>query len=224
MDRTIQLQKNAAVLTVDGQSVGSLNRVVVEPESRTLNAIVVRTGGLFSKEEKVVPIDVVAETHEDQIRLNEKARDLDEFPPFEEEVAINGSESARPDVPTENPPLTAVGHPDAGRPAIPSVPAVPAGGMVTEVRQNIPEGTIAMEETPKIITVEGIHAGDVERILADPTDDHLTHLLVSNGLFKKTVKLIPIQWVAMLGMEHIHLKVKKRELDELPEATRSGYK
>jgi hypothetical protein len=82
-------------------------------------------------------------------------------------------------------------------------------GAVTQVRQNIPEGTIAMEETPKIITLEGIHAGDVERILADPADDHLTHLLVSNGLFKKTIKLIPIQWVTMLGMEHIHLQVKK---------------
>jgi sporulation protein YlmC with PRC-barrel domain len=222
MDRTIQLQKNAAVLTVDGQTVGSLNRVVVEPESRTLNAIVVRTGGLFNKEEKVVPISLVAETLEDQIRLNEKARDMDDFPPFEEQVAANGSESARRSSPTENPPLTAAGHPDAGLPAIPSLPAVPAGSMVTEVRQNIPAGTIAMEETPKIITLEGIHAGDVERILADPADDHLTHLLVSNGLFKKTVKLIPIQWVAMLGMEHIHLKVKKSELDKLPEASHIG--
>ncbi|HRQ23931.1 MAG TPA: PRC-barrel domain-containing protein [Anaerolineales bacterium] len=219
MDRTIQLQKNAAVLTVDGQTVGSLNRVVVDSESRTLNAIVVRTGGLFNKEEKVVPISLVAETLEDQIRLNEKARGMDDFPPFEEEISANGSESAPRPAPTENPPLTAAGHPDAGLPAI---PAVPASGMVTQVRQNIPAGTIAMEETPKIITLEGIHAGDVERILADPADDHLTHLLVSNGLFKKTVKLIPIQWVALLGMEHIHLKVKKSELDELPEAPHIG--
>jgi sporulation protein YlmC with PRC-barrel domain len=104
MDRTIQLQKNAAVLTVDGQTVGSLNRVVVEPESRTLNAIVVRTGGLFNKEEKVVPISLVAETLEDQIRLNEKASDMDDFPPFEEVVSVKPKESRIPCHPRRQPP------------------------------------------------------------------------------------------------------------------------
>jgi sporulation protein YlmC with PRC-barrel domain len=220
MDRTIQLQKNAAVLTVDGQTVGSLNRVVVEPESRTLNAIVVRTGGLFNKEEKVVPISLVAETLEDQIRLNEKASDMDDFPPFEEVVSVKPKEGAHPLPPSATTaPFSAAAQPDA---ALTSMRTPLEPGAVTQVRQNIPEGTIAMEETPKIITLEGIHAGDVERILADPADDHLTHLLVSNGLFKKTIKLIPIQWVTMLGMEHIHLQVKKSDLDELPEASSVG--
>lgn len=80
MHRTIQLQKNAAVLTVDGQTVGSLNRVVVEPEQRTLNAIVVRTGGLFKKTVKLIPIQWVTMLGTEHIHLKMKKSELDELP------------------------------------------------------------------------------------------------------------------------------------------------
>lgn len=215
MDSTIQLQKKAAVLAADGHLLGLLNRVVVDPADKALNAIVVRVGSVFNREEKVVPIKLVAETNENQIVLDQSAGDIQSFPPLEEAYVVDhdlpyaGSRAG----------LSVVEQSDLGARGI---RAVPAHGAIPQVRQNIPEGTIAMEETPKIITLEGIHAGDVERILADPVDDHLTHLLVSNGLFKKTIKLIPIQWVTMLGMEHIHLRVKKSELDELPEASKIG--
>jgi uncharacterized protein YrrD len=217
MNSKIQLQKNAAVLAADGHPIGSLNRVVVDPASKALNAIVVRVGALFNREEKVVPIKLVAEATEDHIVLTGNVGDLDAFPPLEEQVVTDENELAHRPTPTGVPPLTTDGHPDAGMPAIRTAPV---GGMVTQTKQNIPDGTIAMDENPKIITLEGIQVGTVERILADPTDDHVTGLLISNGLFVKEKKLIPIQWVTDMGIEHIHLCVKKALVEELTDISR----
>jgi sporulation protein YlmC with PRC-barrel domain len=207
MDSKMQLQKNAAVLTADGQTIGSLNRVVVDPASKALNAIVVRVGGMFRRKEKVVPIQLVVEATEEHIVLNGDAGDVDAFPPLEEEVPV------RAGTPAPRPALT--GNPSA-------MPVLSVGGAVSQIRQNIPEGTIAMDENPKIITLEGIHVGNVECVVADPSDEHVTGLIISNGLFVKAVKLIPIQWVTAMGIEHIHLRVKKSSVEALEDISRDG--
>ena len=58
----IQLQKDAAVLAVDGKKVGSLERVVVNPETKVITDIVVRTGGLLGHDEKIVSVDLIDAT------------------------------------------------------------------------------------------------------------------------------------------------------------------
>jgi uncharacterized protein YrrD len=204
MDSKMQLQKNAAVLAADGQTIGSLNRVVVDPASKALNAIVVRVGGIFRRKEKVVPIQLVVEATEEHIVLNGDAGDVDAFPPLEKEVAG-----------TPAPRSTPTGD-------SPAMPVSSAGGAVPQIRQNIPEGMIVMDENPKIITLEGIHVGNVECVVADPSDEHVTGLIVSNGLFVKVVKLIPIQWVTAMGIEHIHLRVKKSSVEALEDISRDG--
>lgn len=216
MNSKIQLQKKAAVLAADGHPIGSLKRVVVDPASKVLNAIVVRVGALFNREEKVVPITLVAETTEAQIVLNEKAGDIESFPPLEEQVLSGMNDSANHLPSTGNASFSTAGQPDVGQT---TVRATSDYGMVAQVKQNIPDGTIAMDENPRIISLEGIHVGNVERILADPSDDHVTHLVVSNGLFVKEKKLIPIQWVAEIGIEHIHLSVKKESVEELADVS-----
>jgi uncharacterized protein YrrD len=207
MDSKMQLQKNAAVLAADGQPIGSLIRVVVDPASKALNAIVVRVGGMFRRKEKVVPIQLVVEATEEHIVLNGDAGDVDAFPLLEEEVAVNAGTPAPRSTPTGD---------------SPAMPVSSVSGAVSRIRQNIPEGMIAMDENPKIITLEGIHVGNVECVVADPSDDRVTHLLISNGLFMKVVKLIPIQWVAAMGIEHIHLSVKRSSVEALEEISHNG--
>ncbi len=212
MNATIQLQKKAAVLAADGHPVGLLNRVVVDPADKALNAIVVRVGSLFRREEKVVPIELIAETSENQIVLDQNAGDIETFPPLEEEYVLDEREAVHDPLYAGSAGLSEVGHADLGARAM---RAAPGHGVIPQVRQNIPDGTIAMDENPKIISLEGIHVGNVERILADPQDEHMTGLVVSSGLFVKVMKLIPIHWVTEMGIEHIHLKVKRSLVEEL---------
>ena len=61
METKIQFHQDAAVLTANGQEVGSLERVVFSQESGMITNIVVSSGSLLNKVEKVLPIDLVAE-------------------------------------------------------------------------------------------------------------------------------------------------------------------
>jgi uncharacterized protein YrrD len=209
MERTIQFQKDASVLAANGQQIGSLERVVLNPETKVVTDIVVRTGTLFNREAKVVPVELVVETTENQIALSDQAGELESFPPFEERhlVSEDGDTAQKP---TEVPPVV-YGSPGFG----PMVVPAPGEQLVTQIEQNIPEGTVAMKEGAKVISADGKHVGNVERVLADSSVDQVTHLVISQGLFTKETKLIPINWVMTLGEDKVHLRVKKASVAEV---------
>ena len=139
MEKTILFQKNASVLAADGQQVGSLERVVLNPETKLVTDIVVRTGMLFNKEAKVVPVEYIVQTTEDQILLSGEAGKLKSFPPFEERHIVE--ETGEMDQPAKNNVAPVVyGNPGFG----PMVTPAPGEQFVTRIEQNIPEGMVAM--------------------------------------------------------------------------------
>jgi uncharacterized protein YrrD len=212
MDTKIQFQKNAAVLAADGEQVGSLNRVVVNPSSKVLTGIVFRTGTLFNQEEKVVPIEWVSKTTADHIVLNKTAGDADAFPPLEEEHIIDEESVERSDISIQ--PMV-YGAPVFGTP----VPATSGEQFVTRVDQNIPEGTVAMKEGARVISADGKHVGDVERVFTGVPNEQITHLLVSRGKIKKKTKLVPIDWVGNMNEDEVNLLVNKVSIDNLADTS-----
>jgi uncharacterized protein YrrD len=209
MENMLQFQQNASVLAADGRAVGRLDRVVLNPETKVLSHIVVRSGSLFSKkEEKVVPVEEIAEATREQIVL--RTSDLDSLPALQEERAVAFSEDQPPAGSSAQPLL--YGSPMTGTPAPAQHP------FITRFEQNIPEGTVAMKEGARVISVEGKRVGSVERVLARAPEDRATHLLVSSGLFVREKKMIPIAWVLMLGEAEVHLRVKKDSVEKLEPA------
>jgi uncharacterized protein YrrD len=95
---------------------------------------------------------------------------------------------------------------------------LPSQPLVTQAEQNIPEGTVAMKEGAKVITVEGKHVGNVERVIVDPSDEQVTHLVVFKRKPHKEAKLIPMQLVMTLEEDKIHLRVNQESVDELDNA------
>ncbi len=221
MDTKMQFPQNADVLAANGKRLGHIERVVLNPATRAITHIVVRKRSLFKKEEKVVPIDLVARTAEDQIALRESAGDLESLPAFEEQHLIGAEDNTQTtgfaggSRPSELPPaiygplLTGM----SPRPA----PASEKFAIHTE--QNIPEGTVAMKEGAKVITVEGKHVGNVERVLADVPADRATYLLISRGPLTRGKKLVPITWVTTLAEDEVHLRVKSESVEELADTT-----
>jgi uncharacterized protein YrrD len=217
MDTNIQFQKNATVVAASGQQVGSLNRVVVDPNTKVLTDIVVRTGVLFNQEERVVPIELVDETTADLIVLHEDAGDLSTFPPFEERRLID--------------PEGDIERPQSSGNEVPQIYGYPGGVFVaptsgekfnTMIEQNIPSGTVALKEGAVVITAEGKHVGKVERVLAEAPADRATHLLISTGMFIKETKLVPINWVQTIYESEVHLRVKKDSVEELANTPVAG--
>ena len=201
MEKTILFQKNASVLTANGQQIGSLERVVLNPESKLVTDIVVRTGPLFNKEDRVVPVEQVAETTERQILLHAEAKEVDSFPPFEERYLVEEPEEAAK--------ATPVTH---GTPGFYG-PMIVEDQYVTQIEQNIPKGTVAMKEGAKVISAEGKYVGNVERVLADASVDQVTNLEISKGLFTKEWWLIPMKWVMTVGEDEVHLRVNEAAID-----------
>lgn len=189
MDSKMQLQKNAAVLSADGQRIGSLNRVVVNSNNLTLTDIVVRPGTMVNEEDRVIPVKLVAKTTSDQVMLGIQAEDLGTFPPFKEENIAG----------------TSVGSPLTEE-------------FVTGTDQNVPKETVAIKVGAGVISADGKHAGTVERIVTDAADEQVTHLLISQGRIKKRMKLIPMDWVRNVDEETVYLLVYKTSVNDLADA------
>ena len=204
MDTKIQFQKKATVLAADGQQIGSIERVVVNTTSNVLTDIVVRKGSVLDVEEKVVPIELVAETAPGQIVLRDTAGMLEGFPSFEERHLVdadNAQSSAEPPA--------VVGYPSLGVPM-----TVVRKEAATRMEQNIPDGTVAMKEGAKVISAEGKHVGSVECVVADSEVDQVTHLIVASGMLTKEKRLIPMKWVMSMGEDEVHLRVNKASVEE----------
>jgi uncharacterized protein YrrD len=206
MEQKILFQKNANVITANGQQVGSLERVVLNPETKVVTDIVIRTGTLFNKEARVMPVEAVVETTEDQIVLSDKIGELESFPRFEERHLIYTN--VEPDWTTWNVAPVTYGYPEPGS------AVAPGEQFVTQIEQNIPEGTVAMKEGAKVITADGKHVGNVERVLADSSVDQITHLVMSTGMFTKELRLIPIRLVMTVEEDKVHLRVKKVSVED----------
>jgi uncharacterized protein YrrD len=213
MERTVLLQKNANVVNASGRQIGSLVRVVLHPETKVITDIVVQSGALLNKAYRVVPIDQVADTTQDQIILRNASEDLESFPPFEEERIVTENEGMF--TPPTDVPKVIYGVPGMAPAVLPG----PEDQMTTRVEQNIPEGTVALKEGAKVFTADDQHIGNLERILADPAAEQATHLIITRGMLTKEKRLIPMKWVTILGEDSVHLGVTEAEVNEFGSAS-----
>ena len=77
----------------------------------------------------------------------------------------------------------------------------------------------ASRDYVKVISSDGMHVGNVERVFADKAFDQITHLLISKEMPAREKKLIPIKWVQTMGDAAVHLRVTKDLVEELADAS-----
>lgn len=214
----MQFKDGTNVYTADGDQVGRIDRVVIDPRTNEVSHVVVRKGFLFT-EDKVVPLDLIAGATEDMVTLREDAGDLESLPPYEEMHYVLLNEEDRPDVYGRGyarpaywyPPFGATWYGGAAYPYYyPS-----EANYTTRTEQNIPEGTVGLKEGARVMSADGDHVGNIERIFT--VDDHATHLLISQGLIFKEKKIIPVSWITLITEDEVNLSVRTSVLERLPE-------
>ena len=222
----MQFKKGTHVYTSDHRDVGTIDRVVLDPRSDEVSGVVVRKGWLFT-EDKVVPIGVVDSASEDAIQLSKNADDLQQLPEFEETYYVRASDMTPNNDPTtvsEAPPYPdpVYAYPPVGtawwgygtlNSYVPDYPP----DYVQKTQQNIPEGTVAVREGARVLSLEGDHVGNVEQVFTDETTNQVTHLVISQGLLFKNRKLIPSNWVQNAGEDDVMLTVSTSVINDLPE-------
>jgi uncharacterized protein YrrD len=210
----MQFKNGAEVFSGDGEKIGTLRRIVIDPRTREVSNLVVEKGFLF-KTDKVIPITLVDLGIEDRIILKKTNQDiLEEFPDFESTYYVPIDQ---PDNPYQDdieasylyPPLhlgwTTGGH-----------VGYPLPQYVLKTEQDIPEGTVALEEGAKVISRDGEHVGNVEEIMTESQEERVTHFVVSEGLLLKERKLIPAVWIESVTEDEIHLSVNAGVFERLP--------
>ena len=217
----MQFQAEAGVFTADGEQVGQVDRVVLDPRTKGVTHIVVRKGFLF-KEDRVIPIDRIEAATASRVVLREDTDPLESYPVYEETAYIR--------VPLRKPeqPEPGMGYPSSVYPYTPLGPLTMQGSgypdtarhadrMVDDVnRPNIPEGLVALKEGAKVISEDGEHVGNIERVVVHPEGGHITHLLISQGILFKDKKVIPVDWVDRVESEEVRLAISADVLAQVP--------
>lgn len=210
----MQFKKGAEVFSGEGEKIGTLNRVVIDPRTREVSNLVIEKGFLF-KTDKVIPITLVDLDLEDQIVLKNTNQDiLEDFPDFETSYHVPLDD---PDNPFQDdieasylyPPLhlgwTTGGH-----------IGYPMPQYVLKTEQDIPEGTVALEEGARVISRDGKHIGNVEEIITESQGERVSHFVVSEGFLLKEHKLIPAAWIENVTEDEIYLSVNAGVFERLP--------
>ena len=211
----MQFKKGAEVFSSEGEKVGTLDRVVIDPRTREVSSLVVGKGILF-RTDKVIPITLVDLDIEDRIVLKKTNQDIvEDFPDFETAHYVPLDEPDNPyyeavDASYWYPPI----HPGW---AMSNYVGHPLPEFVLKTDQDIPEGTVALEEGAKVISRDGKHVGNVEQVITESQENRVSHFVVSEGFLLKERKLVPAVWVTNVAEDEIHLSVESSLFERLPE-------
>ena len=208
----MRLVKGETVYSASGEKIGALSRVVIDPKTREVSHLVIEKGFLFATD-KIVPMNRVNIEGEKIILASDQ--NLHEFENFEEDQYVNldASEYTEGEVEPSYwyPPMNYAWWRTGTQMLSPPMPLY-----TIRATQNIPEGTIALEEGAKVISADDKHVGNIEQLIVDPEDKRVTHFVISEGFLFKERKLIPVLWISNLGEQQVHLSVNSRTLERVP--------
>lgn len=212
----MEFKEGSDVFTSSGKQVGKINRFVIDPGTNEVTHIVVQKGWLLP-EDKVIPMGLIGSATEERVTLNEEIEDLDQLPAFEETHYLERTEDAQQSGTSTYryapayywyPPAGYVGYPGLGPRYYEWLPV--------ETTRNIPADTVPLEEGANVLSSDGEHIGDVERLFVDAESKKATHFVISEGLLFKDRKLIPAHWIRSLEENKVNLSVPSRFLERLP--------
>lgn len=225
----MELKRGAGVYAPDGKKVGTVERIVLDPQSREVTHIVVDKG-LFFREDKLVPLSLLGPTTEDRVTLREGEYSFEDLPPYRETEFVP-AEAEKPEI-REVPSEQQRQAPQPIRLVRPYYWYPPLGigwwtGMrypggidsefvrITEI--NIPEGTVALKAGAQVIGSDDRRIGNVDEVMTDPETERVSHFVISEGLILKEKKLIPAHWVRSLLEDQVFLSVPSGVVEDLPE-------
>ncbi|HLV44202.1 MAG TPA: DUF2171 domain-containing protein [Aggregatilineales bacterium] len=212
----MEIKRGADVFTADGRKVGDVERIVLNPVTREVTHIVVDKGLMFA-EDQVIPFDWIESAEGDRVTLNLNLteEEMDAVPVYEDLTFIPLTPDSAPEDAISPTPLAwypSLGMPWWDYPGMRGFYSRPA--FVVEEEDNIPEGTVALREGARIISADGEHVGNLERVLTG-VEATATHLVISQGVLFKHRKLVPLAWVQTVEEDRVVLAVNAEVLDRV---------
>ena len=212
----MKFKSGAGVFTAQGDQVGTIEQVVIDPATDEVTHVVVQQGFLFT-EDRVLPIDLIAEAMDERVTLKEDVGDLEAMPRFEETCYVPAIMVREPMAPHRPRPLYYV--PPVGSrwwDYTGRISRSEAGPRyVRRTERNIPQGAVVLREGVQVISADGERVGNVAEVFVNEEDDSITHLLISRGFLFKEERFIPVSWIDGIWEDAVHLSVESSLLGEL---------
>ena len=183
---------------------GESGIVIVNPETRQVTHFVVQDKSLPDRDQRLVPVDQIAETSRDRLRLSCTKAELASMDHFIE--THYGPTQQEPDIdwPVDD--------------TVRSVPraTLTSSGYARKRAEHIPPGELAVRQGTKVAARDGA-AGHVDELVVNPETGHISHLVLQEGhLWAKKEIAIPVSAIDYLLEDTVYLKLDKREIDALP--------
>lgn len=213
----MRFQKGSDVLASDGEKIGNVDRVVIDPESHQVSHLVAGEG-IFFASGRVIPIGLVESTDEEAVKLNKTAEELeDALPVFEEAYFVELDED---DQPFEEVDALYWYPPVGGWWNTGNILGYAMPQYVLKAERNIPKDMVALEEGASVRAKDGEHVGNIVRVITE--GDRVTHLVLSAGLLFSEEIVVPSKWIHDARENEVVLSVESKTLENLTENENQG--
>ena len=213
------LRHGADVYTTDGQKVGTLHAIVLDPSDNQVTHIAVNTGPHFPEpgfgDPKIVSVDMDAldDATDERVDLSLNAATFRALPLYEQTYFYDV-----PDDEEEGP------HPAGGRlwswtHAIAATLASLGGGIVIPAEQfrKASFERHILNDAPVWRIEPNTHIGDVDRVLVDEATDEIEALVIRRGALLNKDVILPMQHVREIRDGLIHAQLSDEDLQALEE-------
>ncbi len=203
------------VRTVDGEEIGKVERVIINPDSKEVDALVVHRGLILTRD-VVVPLSLIQEAERDEVTLRIGSAQLAALPDFvERHYAATSPGEAAISPYTPGSVLFPLVSPQR-------VPGVPAPYDAVHQEWQAPTQDVDISEGTEVRSLDG-PIGVVGEVRTDPLTDRASAIVVKGGLGLDRELTIPIESVSEVADDHIQLSLTTRQVEALPEPDRDQY-
>jgi uncharacterized protein YrrD len=211
----------------DGQHLGYVDRIILEPDSHEVFGIIAHKGHFFS-EDRIIEVGFIESAADDTVRLRITGERADALPRFvEHEFVVPTPEQLR-----TMPYAVDGGVSGAGASVLPLMwrstyqghgfqPAsrsfldssqVDAPSI--EVLSNLPEETLLIDKGTDVIAQDGTRIGKVDDVIV--VDGAIGGILIRAGRFHHHDISIPVEMIESVTPQHIRLNVSASDVKESP--------
>jgi len=189
---------NAKVSCSDGP-YGQSTYVILKPTTQEITHLVV-SNELFPETDYLVSLDHVMESTPNRIQLNCSREELAKMPIFNTVEFV---------------PSDLTGFP-GGRQYMMWPYYAPAASFMPLEKEHIPADELAIRRGARVEAFDG-HVGRVDEFLINPSDDHISHLVLREGhLWGQKDVTIPMSQIDRFENNTVYLKLNKQEIEKLP--------
>jgi sporulation protein YlmC with PRC-barrel domain len=209
----MRLELGTPVRCTDAE-LGELADVVIDPLSKQITHVVVRSTHGKIAPSRLIPIDLVDRDAERDICLTCTAGEASKCDPVQDFAYVRLDE-----MPVDDPKW------DVGIERALALPyyqtddpsfAYPYDDHVGVTYDRVPKGEVEVRRSSVVSTSDDEAVGHVDGFLVDD-DDHITHIVLARGhLWKKREVTIPMNAIDKVETDLVTLKLTRQELGELP--------